>query len=178
MLFISLAAVVSGCSNPGPTERAESEQATDDLEGYRLETDAAFLNAYAEYLRTSITMADLAVRRAVRPEVRALARTVMADHRELYEELTALSQQERIPLQAELTRQEVEAIQAMENVDPAAFDEAYLKKVIKEHQWIKEESEAIVEKTKLDSIIDFIAKVRSQNFIHYNQAKEMLEEVT
>lgn len=179
-ILIALAAFgMIACSAEGPTERADQEEMVTEepMEGTRLKTDANFIKIFIQQTMFSMTAAEIANDRAVNPKVRDFAGKLVEDHRRLYEEAVALANNNKLPVPDETSPELAEELDELRSADQLGFDEMYLEKVINFHQIVAAEAEALIKNSKLEPIIDFATKMNEAQFVHFNRAQELRQEL-
>jgi putative membrane protein len=180
--FIILALATFGmvaCTNSGPIERAEGEQTREEgaLEGTRLKTDAQFIKIYVQQTLFSMAAAKIADDRAINPRVRDFADDLQDDYRRLYEEAVKLAENNKLPVPDEITEEQAEELEDLRNADELAFDEIYLETVVNYTQAVNAEADNLIKNSQLDPIIDFATKMKESQFVHFNRAQELRQEL-
>lgn len=181
LIMIILAGGLFACTNAGendPIERADGAEVGDAVqEDIQLEADAAFLENFSQHTLFSIAAAEMAMEKANNPEVKKLAEEMHQDHQMLINEMKELARTNKIPVRAGMTEDLLDELEELQEAEGAAFDEMYLNSVLEYHAAIDEEAEALVGNSKIEPIMDFSRRVTSQNYVHQNRAKQLMEQL-
>lgn len=178
VLLLLLSFVLVACGNQGPTERAEETADYEAVqEGVQLKADAAFLKAYAELTLFSMAAAEMAADRAINPNVRTFAEELSADHRDMYEDMHRMADENRLPLPNNMGLEWSDELEDLREIEPAAFDKMYLAHVIRYHEMIAGEAEKLIANSEIEPVYDFARRIEAQQFVHLNRAKRLLEQL-
>ena len=178
VISLLFAFLLVACDSRGPTDRAEETATYEAIEqDVRLKADAAFLKAYTEWTLFSMAAAEMAADRAVNPDVRTFAEELSADHREMYESMEQMAEENRLPLPNNISLELSEQLEELRETDPAAFDKMYLAYVIRYHEAVAEEAEALIANSEIEPVYDFGRRIEAQQFVHLNRARRLLEQL-
>ena len=95
--------------------------------------DLAFMNDAAPGGMAEVDLGRLAVKRAVRPEVRRFARQMIKDHTKAGEKLAALAQQKKVKLPPAILPQAKQTREKLAKLSGNEFDRAYVKAMVEVH---------------------------------------------
>ncbi len=103
------------------------------LEGLPLPRDRAFMIKAASDGMAEVKLAQLAMDRASKPEVKAFAKKMIDDHTQAGSELQALATREGVALPSEPTTEAMETYGRLERLSGETFDKAYLEAMCRDH---------------------------------------------
>ncbi len=127
-IYLKTAAVLfCALMSSTPTSRAEEK---DTLNA----KDTMFVKNEAAAGKAVVVIAQLAVGKAKKPEIKTLAETLVKDHTAVNAELKALATQKGIELSAVMDPEETEVFQKLEKSDGAEFDKKFLSHIISGHK--------------------------------------------
>jgi putative membrane protein len=108
-----------------PTTTAPSAATTLNPAGFAKE--AAASNEF------EILSSEVALKRSQTPEVREFAQTMIDDHRRAQDELQAAATADSVNVSLELSMEQKQTLQALEQAEESQFDSAYLSAQLKAH---------------------------------------------
>jgi len=168
--------LAAGC-NSTPEEKAMEANEDKFFSDTRLGEDAKFLVEYASFLNYSLALSEMADEKAVNQEVKTLIADMREDHYQLKNELASLAGDFQITLPTEISLEEKAEIEVMDAVPQTAFDLEYLNTVISLHKAWDEQLDNVIEKTKVEQILDFARVIKDVHFRHVERVEELLESV-
>ena len=110
------------------TSRAENKKSliSDD--------ESTFIQNAAISSHAETDLAELAVKKATDPSVKAFAETLVTDHKALNQEFKHLAAAQHVALSEEITPAQTTTLQNLERATGAEFDKAFLTSVVVSHQ--------------------------------------------
>jgi putative membrane protein len=115
---------------PQPVVPPVAATAPADLSG----ADKKFIEKVASANSAEIQAAQLAQQKASDPHIKDVAQTMLTDHTDAGQKLTALAQQKGVTVPAELAPADQKEIDKFNSLDGKKFDRAYVKAEIKDHK--------------------------------------------
>jgi putative membrane protein len=137
-LILTSVLFLTSCSNGTPPKKDAKESAEEHNDakfaGNQEEKDAQYLvDAYSNGLY-EIEASQHARQKATRNDVKELASLMIEDHAKLNESIKSLSTAKQVSLQQGLTEDQLKQIKECQDKKGADYDEAYVKKLIKNHE--------------------------------------------
>ena len=127
-LLPAFALAICGMLLVNSTSQAEVKKATlTDGESKFIQNAAVCSHAETEF-------AELAVKKATNPKVKAFAETLVTDHKALNKEFKKLAAAQNVMLSKEITPAETATLQKLEGATGAAFDKEFIASVSDSHQ--------------------------------------------
>jgi len=96
--------------------------------------DKKFIEKVASANSAEIQAAQLAQQKASDPHVKDVAQTMLTDHTEAGQKLTALAQQKGVTVPAEMAPADQKQVDKFSSLEGKKFDRAYVKSEIKDHK--------------------------------------------
>ncbi len=181
LALILLTAGVYACGGSDPVERAaaEDEEMQRTMpEAPQLKADAQFIKKFAEYTLFSMAAAEIASDRAVHPDVRTLAEEISKDHEELFNRMQELATEYRLPVPDVLPEELSQRLEELRETEARTFDQRYLREVLTYHKAIEDETNSLIANSKLEPLMDFARRIKSEQYVHLNEAQRLAEELS
>jgi putative membrane protein len=115
---------------PQPVVQPVAATAPADLSA----ADKKFIEKVASANSAEIQAAQLAQQKASDPHVKDVAQTMLTDHTEAGQKLTALAQQKGVTVPAEMAPADQKQVDKFSSLEGKKFDRAYVKSEIKDHK--------------------------------------------
>ena len=96
--------------------------------------DKKFIEKVASANSAEIQVAQLAQQKASDPHVKDVAQTMLTDHTEAGQKLTALAQQKGVTVPADMAPADQKQVDKFSSLEGKKFDRAYVKSEIKDHK--------------------------------------------
>jgi putative membrane protein len=113
--------------------RSGLPDASEVFEKLKPSASAAFLKKAAQGDQAEIDLAKLALARSSHARVKSLARMLQLDHQQANQKVQALAASRNVTLPADISNAAHEAKTRLAKLEAAAFDEAYVDQVVKDH---------------------------------------------
>jgi putative membrane protein len=127
-LLPAFALAICGMLLVNSTSQAEVKKATiTDGESKFIQNAAVSSHAETEF-------AELAVKKATNPKIKAFAETLVTDHKALNKELKKLAAAQNVVLSKEITPAETATLQKLEGATGAEFDKEFIASVSDSHK--------------------------------------------
>ena len=96
--------------------------------------ESKFIQSAAISSHAETEIAELAVKKATNPQVKAFATTLVTDHKALNKELKQLAAAQNVMISKEITPAETATLQKLERATGAEFDKEFIASVSDSHQ--------------------------------------------
>ncbi len=130
--------------------------------------DLAFMNDAAPGGLAEVELGQLAVKRAVTPEVKKFARQMIADHSMAGTKLKALAQQKNVALPPGVLPKAKQTKEALTKLNGIEFDRAYAKAMVEVHEKDVASFEAVA-KNATDADVKAFASATAPTLRHHLQ---------
>jgi putative membrane protein len=120
--------------------------------------DTAFAMTAAQAGVAEVQMGKLAAEKAHNADVKAFGRHIVADHTKANEDLKSLAEKKRMTLPADMNAHQHSTYRKLEKLSGSAFDRAYAKEMVKDHQHDAKEFQKEVKKGKDEEIKGFASR--------------------
>jgi putative membrane protein len=120
--------------------------------------DTAFVMAAAQAGVAEVQMGKLAAEKASNADVKAFGRHIIADHTKANEDLKSVAEKKRMTLPADMNAHQHATYRKLERLSGSAFDSAYTKDMVKDHQHDVKEFQKEVKKGKDEEIKGFASR--------------------
>lgn len=139
LLWVAVAVIVGGCSKTEGTKAPVSEQATEraaavGTSGTAVKTDADFVHDIANMNMAEVEMSRIALSKAMAPDIKSFAQTVIDDHAAAGNKLKSVVSGPSMEWPTQLDDQHKETADDLAKQQGAGFDRAYLKAIVHDHQ--------------------------------------------
>lgn len=165
------------CDNAVEEAKEDNEEKFEDTQ---LEEEAEFAAEMANYFLLTDAMTQLAMDRIQDDRVKQFATEMQADHQKMYSELKQLAAQANISLPSENSEEDLEdfADEVEDDEEAADVSVAYLERIIDLHESFGKMAENRIADTEFKEFLEFSRRVSSHQFVHLNQAKELLNSLS
>jgi putative membrane protein len=136
--------------------------------------DEKFIKTTTADSRAEAKLAELAVKKADRSEVKELAQMLATDHTALSTDLTALAESKGVELSAGIAPKAAERFQSLEGYSGKDFDKAFLKDMKADHEKTISEFESADKKVEDADLKAFIEKSLPGIKGHLNKIEDLL----
>jgi len=137
------------------------------------EPDQAFILAAAQGGMTEVKLGELAIRNAVREDVKDFGRRMVKDHTALGDDLNALASLKGVTLADSLDSKHQAEVDKMAALTGIKFDDAYIAGMIKDHKTDAKDFETESAETKDPEIKGFLNKAIPIINVHLSQITVM-----
>jgi putative membrane protein len=120
--------------------------------------DMAFAMTAAQAGVAEIQMAKLAAEKANNADVKAFGRHMVTDHTKANENLKSVAEKKRMTLPTDMNAHQHATYRKLEKLSGSAFDRAYTKDMVKDHQQDAKEFQKEVKKGKDEDIKGFASR--------------------
>lgn len=173
-IFILLLTTALLFSCGGPVEEAKDVN-EERFEDTALEDDANFAVDFANYLMFSDSLAEIVIARTQDQLLIDFATKVQNDHEQLLSQLKVIADTAMIELPTAIAPEYQEFLEDMlEEDDLAEVKEDYLERVMKLHETFAKKADTKIEQTEFTRFLDFARNVSSQQYVHLQQAQDLL----
>jgi putative membrane protein len=138
-------------------------------------TDQDFILAAAQDSMTDVKLGRLAIRNAVREDVKAFGQTMVKDHTAINADLQVLATQKGLATTGSLDPKHQAVVDKLTALTGIKFDDAYIADMKRDHKKNAREFEAESEETKDAEIKSFVDNAIPLEKAHLNQITEMKE---
>lgn len=164
-----------GCSSDDSIEQAAA-QSTQQFEAagvQGMENDALFMAEAASANMLQVQLGDLALEKAVSPEVKEMAQQMASGHRQMVEDLQTIADQGNFVLPTMLGANHQKVYDDVNAETGIAFDLTYLKRVHEEHRHLLKRYEDMAENAKTMEVKQFASKQLPLLRQHLQQAEAL-----
>ncbi len=112
----------------------QAEETGTNTEMTTAKTESNFPEKAAVRGMMEVKLSKAAVEKAQNPAVKSFAQMMVSDHGTANAKLKALAAKKDIALPTELEKSQMKACEKMESLQGAAFDKAYMKKMVENHR--------------------------------------------
>ena len=120
--------------------------------------DSAFAMKAAQGGLAEVQLGKLAADKASNPDVKAFGQQMVDDHSKANDQLKSVAQQENMTLPTELNAKDQAMYDRMSKLSGAAFDRAYVKDMVKDHEMDVKEFQKESTSGKDDNIKNFASQ--------------------
>jgi putative membrane protein len=173
LILLALGSV--GCSSNDSIEQA-AEQSTQQFEAagvQGMQNDALFMAEAASANMLQVQLGELALERAVSPEVKGLAEQMTAGHRQVVEDLQNIAAQRNFVLPTTLGTAHQEVYDQVSAESGIGFDLAYIKRIREEQSKLLNRYEDMAEEAQTMEVKQFASKQLPLLREHLQQAEEL-----
>jgi putative membrane protein len=142
-----------------------------------MEDDIRFAAESASASLMQVQLGEMALDRAVSPEVKALAQRIVSDHKRIEEDLKAVAEQRKLVLPSEPGKDHKEIIEMVSSQTGIAFDLAYMNQMVDLHKDLVKEYEQAAEEGADINIRTFASKQLPLLRQHRQMAEDMEEKI-
>ncbi len=142
-----------------------------------MENDIRFAAEAASASLLQVQLGEMALERAVSPEVKALAQRIVSDHKRIAEDLKQVADQRRIVLPTEPGQDHKEIIDLVNSQSGIAFDLAYMNQMVDLHKDLVKQYENAAEEGADINIRTFASKQLPLLRQHRQMAESMEEKI-
>lgn len=139
--------------------------------------DRDFLVKAAPCCDAMVKYADIAQKRAANPEVRELAQRIAQDHRQMHKELAKAAEDQKLAVASGTEKQVKEEVDRLSKLSGGEFDQAFLKRVIEDHEQGLKMCEAQGEKGNDAKLREFARSAGPRLKAHLKDAKMVAEKI-
>ena len=136
-------------------------------------TDVKFVKHEAAAGMAVVKLAELAVKKAERTDVKEFAAMIVADHTKANEELKALAAKKGVEASAVIDPKHADTFQELEKVSGAEFDKNFLAEMVKGHKKCVSSFEAASTDVTDSDVKAFANKMLPTLKAHLEKAKEL-----
>ncbi len=111
-----------------------STSQAEDKKSLISEGESKFIQSAAVCSHAETEFAELAVKKATNPKVKAFAETLVTDHKALNKEFKKIAAAQHVVLSKEITPAETATLQKLEGATGAEFDKEFIASVADSHQ--------------------------------------------
>ncbi|MEO8254144.1 MAG: DUF4142 domain-containing protein [Flavobacterium sp.] len=177
---ILLTFTMNSCKNEPKTE--DIKEVTEipnevKVENETVENDASFLNEIAEIHLAEIEIGKLAMKKAIRPDVKKYAQMLINDHTKSLEELRALAIKNTITLPTSTLAIDVEKYNELDKKSGTDFDTAFINMMIEGHEKAVNRMTEISQKAKDPDVKLWTSRQVTTFTTHFDEAKKLKEKV-
>lgn len=175
---ILLAITMNSCKNEPKTEDVNEEtviQKEVKIEDAAVENDASFLNEIAEIHLAEIEIGKLAMKKAIRPDVKKYAQMLINDHTTSLEELRALAIKNTITLPTSTLAIDVEKYNELDKKSGTDFDTAFINMMVDGHEKAVNRVTEISQKATDPDVKLWISRQVTTFTTHFDEAKKLKE---
>lgn len=139
--------------------------------------DRDYLVKAAPCCDAMVKYADLAEKRAANPEVKAFARRLADEHRRLHKDLAKAAEDQKLAVASGTEKPVKEEVDRLSKLSGAEFDQAFLKRVIEDHEQGIKMCEAQGEKGTDAKLREFARTAAPRLKEHLKEAKMLAEKI-
>ena len=137
------------------------------------DTDKAFLQDQAQGTSYEMAIAQLALQKAERPEVRAYAQAIIADHSQLDSQLEMVARIKGVVLPTAMTSQQKTSLARLQGLGGKAFDEAYEQETVRINGKDKADDAKELDTTKDETIRQFVQQLKAADEKHFAAGEQL-----
>jgi putative membrane protein len=141
-------------------------------------SDEQFAKKAAQGGMAEVKLGQLAQEKGANEAVKKFGQRMVQDHSKAYDELKQAAAKENITVPADLDRKDQAAYDAFSKLSGAAFDKAYARDMVKDHQENIAEFKREANSGQKDAIKNFAAETLPTLQEHLKEAREMRQAVT
>jgi putative membrane protein len=135
--------------------------------------DREFVEKATPCCHATIQYSELAERQATRPEVKAFAKKLVKEHKEFREELAKASRDQKVAVASGTEKPMREEMEKLAKLQGSAFDQAFLDRVVEDHEKAIKMCEAQADKGTDPMLKDFAKKCVPELKDHLKEAKAL-----
>ena len=162
-LYLTSAALLLGTASCGPGDSIE-QAAAQSVEQFEaagvqgMKNDALFIAEATSANMLQVQLSELALERAVGPEVKEMAQEMGQDHRRLMDDLQSTAVQGEFVVPNELGSSDQKVYDEVSSQTGIGFDLAYIKRAREEHRRLLNRYEDMAENAKVMEVKQFASK--------------------
>lgn len=167
--------LLSGCGADDSIEQAAA-QSVEQFEAagvQGMENDALFVAEASSANMLQMRLGDLALERAVSPEVKEMAQEMRTGHSRVMEDLQNIAVQGEFVVPNELGRSHQKVYDQVSSETGIGFDLAYIKRTREEHRQLLKRYEDIAENARVMEVKQFASKQLPLLRQHLQKAEEL-----
>ncbi|MBD1398895.1 DUF4142 domain-containing protein [Pontibacter sp. JH31] len=168
-----------GCAGDDSIEQA-ADQSTQQFEAagvQGMKNDALFMAEAASANMLQVQLGELALERAVSPEVKEMAQEMTAGHRKVVEDLENIAVQGNFVLPTMLGSAHQKVYDEVSGETGIGFDLAYIKRIREEHESLLDRYEDMAENAKDMDVKQFASKQLPLLRQHLQKAEQLEDRV-
>ncbi|MBV9266014.1 MAG: DUF4142 domain-containing protein [Acidobacteriaceae bacterium] len=134
-------------------------------------SDTKFATGAAQGGMAEVQLGQLAVQKADNADVKAFGQHMVDDHTKANDELKGVAEKEGLTLPASLNAKDQALMSKLQNLSGGAFDKAYIKAMVKDHEEDVKEFQKEANNGKDPQLKDFASKTLPTLQSHLDMAK-------
>ena len=132
LIQISVAVLLAGL--PALAQNSANQHMDTGAQKMMNSSDMKFAMKAAQGGAAEVKLGQLAVEKAASPDVKAFGQRMIDDHTKMNDQMKSLAAQEAITLPTDLDAQDQAEYRKLSQLSGEAFDEAYMKDMVKDHK--------------------------------------------
>ena len=172
--FVMGPALAQQNSSPARSSQGENTRRT----GNPPRADETFVRTAAEGSMAEVKLGQLAEEKAQDDEVKKFGRRMVEDHTKLVEELKQLGARENINLPTDVNRKDAQTHEALSKLSGEAFDKAYAREMVKDHEKDITEFKQEASSAQNPSLKQFAQQALPTLESHLQEARQMEQSVS